>query len=131
MQTHCTNVPTLLGLMTYDSNGTEDSDFGTVALVQQFIPNHGDGWSYTLARLDELAKHAGGAVPEDGSGLRKIVQDAAGNFLSEIRCLGEMTGNLHLGLSSRAEAEAFRPEPITDHDYEAWRDGMQKQLQIS
>jgi maltose alpha-D-glucosyltransferase/alpha-amylase len=128
MQTPCTNVPTLLGLMTYDSNGTDDSDLGTVALVQQFIPNHGDGWSYTLARLDELVRHTGGAVPDGGVALRKVVHDAAEKFLSDIRCLGEMTGNLHLALSSRPEAEAFRPEPITDHDYEAWRAGMQKQL---
>lgn len=127
-QTSCRDVPLLLGLMTYDSNGSEGRNCGTVALVQQFITNHGDGWSYTLARLDDLVKRTGGAASVGGADLRKVVHDVAGNFLSEIGCLGEMTANLHLALSSRPEAEAFRQEPITDHDYEAWRAGMQKQL---
>lgn len=127
-QTSCTDVPPLLGLMTYDSDGAEDRHPATVALVQRFVLNHGDGWSYTLTRLDELVERTGGAATDRGADLRKVVHDIAENFLSEIRRLGEMTGNLHIALSSKSEPEAFRPEPITDHDYEDWRVGMQKQL---
>ena len=127
-QTSCTDVPPLLGFMTYDSNDAEDSNPAAVVLVQRFIPNHGDGWSFALTRLDELVTHAAGAARDRGADTRKIVHDVAGNFLSDIRRLGEMTGNLHLALSSRADAESFRPDPITDHDYEEWRGGMQKQL---
>jgi len=128
MQTSCADAPPLLGLMTYDSNDSEGGNPATVALIQRFVPNHGDGWSYTLTRLDELVERIGGASSDRGSDLTKVVRDLAGNFLAEIRRLGEITGNLHRVLSSKTEPEAFRPEPITDHDYEAWRAGMQKQL---
>jgi len=123
-KTLCRDVPPLLGLMTYDEPQAEEGIPGTVVVVQRFIPNIGDGWSYTLARLNELLEQGRGAVRDRGDNLSKAVGDISGAFLGEIHHLGAITGNLHLALSSKTEQEAFRPEPITEADVARWHTKM-------
>lgn len=127
-KTLCKDVPPLLGLMTYDECQTEGGQPGTVVVVQRFIPNSGDGWSYTLSHLNELLEQGRGAVRDRGENLSKAVGDISGAFLGEIHRLGAITGNLHLALSSEAEEEAFCPEPITAADVERWHTKMTHDL---
>jgi len=127
-ETSCTDVPPLLGVMTYDSGLGGDCQPGTLALVERFVPNQGDGWSYVLNALAELMERAGGGDFATESDLKKVVCDVAGNVLGDIRRLGEVTGNLHRALSTPTETDAFRPEQVTSRDCEDWREGMVKQL---
>jgi len=123
-KTTCGDIPPLLGIMTYHDSQAEEAPEGTIGVIQRFIPNKGDGWSYTLAHLDEWLEKAGGT----GQGLAghpsNAVRDMSDAFLEEIRRLGTITGNLHLALASNAEAEAFRPESITALDVERWQRKM-------
>lgn len=127
-QTACADVPRLLGVMMYDSGLAGEGHLGTLSLVEQFVPNHGDGWSYVLRALAELMEQAGGRAFADGSDLAQLVRDVAGNILGDIRRLGEVTGNLHRALSTPTQTEAFCPEQITAHDCEDWRMRMVRQL---
>ena len=129
-QTSYDGVPSLLGSMLYESTLSGDLQVGTLSLVERFVPNRGDGWSYVLTCLDELIEQIGGVTSIRGPELAKTVCDIAGSVLSDIRRLGEVTGNLHLALSSSTEAEAFRSEPITERDCEDWRARMLKQLAL-
>lgn len=130
LTTHTTyrDVPALLGVITYDDGITEETQPATVAVLQRFVPNVGDGWSYTLAHLVTLLDEGVKAVTERGDNLSKAVTEISGPFLAQIRRLGEITGGLHVALASRQEPEAFRPEPITLHDVELWQAGMKKHL---
>ncbi len=123
-KTACGDIPPLLGIMTYRDSQAEEVSEGTIGVIQRFIPNKGDGWSYTLARLDEWLEKSGGT----GSGLvgrpSNDAHDMSHAFLDEIRRLGVITGNLHLALASSLETEAFRPEPITAPDVERWQRKM-------
>ena len=123
-KTTCGDIPPLLGIMTYQDSQAEEAPEGTIGVIQRFIPNKGDGWSYTLAHLDEWLEKAGGT----GQGLAghpsNAVRDMSDAFREEIRRLGTITGNLHLALASNAEAEAFRPESITALDVERWQRKM-------
>lgn len=123
-KTACGDIPPLLGIMTYQDTQAEEVSEGTIGVIQSFIPNQGDGWSYTLARLDELLEKAVGAGPGLVGHPSNDVRDLSDAFLEEIRRLGAITGNLHLALASNAEPEAFRPEPITAPDVERWRRKM-------
>lgn len=127
-QTSCADVPPLLGVMTYDSGLGGDRQVGTLALVERFVPNKGDGWSYVLKALDELMERAGGVAFASASDLMKSVRDIARNVIGDIGRLGEVTGNLHLALATQTGMDAFRPEQITSRDCEDWREGMVKQL---
>lgn len=77
---HFSRVPSFAGSASWKSiNGTYP-----IALAQGYIPNQGDGWSWTLERL------AGGTPSETG--------DQAWSFEAEAR-LGVRTAELHLALS--------------------------------
>ncbi len=127
-QTTCRDVPALLGVMTYDDGMVDNGQPATVAVVQRFVPNVGDGWSYTLAHLKILLGEGGEAVTERGDNLSKAVTEISGLFLEQIRRLGEITGRLHVALASRLEQDAFSPEPINTCDIDRWKDGMTKHL---
>ncbi|MDH4187283.1 MAG: hypothetical protein OEV08_09815 [Nitrospira sp.] len=126
-QTACRDVPALLGVVTYD-DGVADTVPATVAVLQRFVPNHGDGWSYTLAQLGRLLDEGGKTVTARGENVAKVVADISGTFLCELRRLGEITGGVHVALASRQEPEAFCPEPITGQDVERWQAAMVKHL---
>lgn len=128
MHTNCRDVPALLGIMTYDDDVTDETPPATVAVLQRFVPNVGDGWCYTLTHLGKLLEEGGKAVRDRGDNLSKAVAAISGPFLAQLRYLGEITAHLHAALASRQEPEAFRPEPIAMDDIDLWKDGMTKQL---
>jgi maltokinase len=78
------NIPTLEGWAQYLGKPMD----ATLATLQHFVPNAGDGWQLAL---DSLA-----GDPEA--------------FLGRVRRLGEVTGSLHTVLASDASDPAFSPE---------------------
>lgn len=123
-KTTCGDIPPLLGIMTYYDSQAEEVSEGTIGMIQRFIPNKGDGWSYTLASLEQLLEKTRRGGPGLVGHSSIAVLDRPDAFLDEIRHLGVITGNLHLALASNAEPEAFRPEPITVADIERWQRKM-------
>ena len=94
---------------------SEDGTTMTLAIVQAFVPNQGDGWDYTLSYLErhlEALRTLGMEQPED----------VHGGFLALMHTLGERTAELHLALSQTTGNAAFDPEPITPEDMLQWRD---------
>jgi maltose alpha-D-glucosyltransferase/alpha-amylase len=91
-----------------------DSVATTLALLQSFVANQGDGWSFTL---DYLARYfeslrTGPDPPED-------VHAA---YLALIQTLGMRIGELHLALSQRTGDLAFDPVRASERDAAGWRD---------
>jgi len=76
----------------------------TLAILQRYVPNHGDGWAWLGEHLRRLGP-AGAGAPE---------------MVAELRRLGALTGGLHTALASDAADPAFAPEPITATDTDAW-----------
>lgn len=126
--TTCRDVPALLGVMTYDDGHGNEAQPATVAVLQRFVPNGGDGWSYTVAHLESLLDEGCKEGTSRGGAAAKSIVETAGPYLAQVRRLGEITGGLHVALASNREFDAFRPEPITDRDCERWRSGMQRHL---
>jgi maltose alpha-D-glucosyltransferase / alpha-amylase len=88
----------------------------TLALLQGFVSNQGDGWTYTLDYLErylqdkqllEEAEHA-------------ITEGMHDTFMAMIRILGSRTGELHMALCRHSGDPAFDPEPITRDDILSW-----------
>lgn len=88
-------VPALVGWAEYLA---PDGSSAPVAVLQRFVSNQGDGWSYVLGQV-------GGE----------------GDIVSEIADLGRTLGALHLALASRADVPEFAPEPIDREDVEQWQ----------
>lgn len=108
---HYPNCVPVVGSLEYTSaNGVAV----TLALVQAFVANQGDGWSYTLAYLGrflEPLRTAAEAVPPD----------VHGAYLALVHTLGLRTAELHAALARSTGDAAFDPEPLGPDDVEALR----------
>ncbi|HSV60012.1 MAG TPA: maltose alpha-D-glucosyltransferase [Variovorax sp.] len=104
------SVP-VLGAIEYEA---QDGGLSTLGLLQAYVPNQGDGWSYTL---DYLERHL--AEQRDADGAPKA--DPHGAFLALVRILGARTGELHNALAMRTGNTDFDPEPMRVEELEAVR----------
>lgn len=99
------SAPRLEGSLTYRA---PDGRTATLGLLENWIANSGDGWSYVVTRLQQAAR--------EGSGFEELAPDM---FL-----LGSATADFHAALASDPNSAAFAPEPVTSADVDAWRSGL-------
>jgi maltose alpha-D-glucosyltransferase / alpha-amylase len=84
----------------------------TLALLQAYVPNQGDGWNHTVEYLERFleGQRASGAAGRDH-----------GIYLPLMQTLGTRTGELHRALATRTGNAAFDPEPVTERDLAQWK----------
>ncbi len=87
----------------------------TLALVQSYVANQGDGWEYTLGYLERFLEdtrvaQAAGPAP-----------NVHGGYLALAATLGQRTAQLHQALARHTGDAAFDPEPVTPQDVAAFR----------
>ena len=117
---HFPRVAPFLGALTIHPSQAEPT---VVGMLQQLVPNEGDGWQWTL---DELARFyesvAALPAPEDEGQPASFLTDpdipedvaaAASFYLSAAALLGQRTAELHLALATETDDAAFRTEPFT------------------
>ena len=116
-----TGTPALLG--TLERVG-DDGSVTALGVLSAYVPNQGDGWSFTqdyLRRtLQEFAAASG--EPEE---------DPHGFILELIGRLGRQTAEMHRALSPESAADpAFAPEPIGSEDIAGWHRYVAEQADI-
>jgi maltose alpha-D-glucosyltransferase/alpha-amylase len=111
---HC--VP-LAGAIEYVPQGAEPS---TIALLQGYVANQGDGWSYTLAYLERALETP---APVEGLDSRSV----HGAYLALMQTLATRTAELHRAFAIRSGDPAFEPEPLTAQDVEAWKSKVREE----
>jgi len=99
-------VPALVGWAEY--HGTDGSS-APVGVLQRFVPNQGDGWSYVLTKV----LSSGFWVLGDEGPRQELADSLAG--------LGRTLAELHLALASRPDVPDFAPEPIGPDDIGQWQ----------
>ena len=104
-QANFRSAPKLEGSLTYRAS---DGRTATLGLLEDWIENSGDGWSYVVTQLERAAR--------EESGLEELAQDM---FL-----LGTTTADFHAALASDPTSEAFAPALVTSADVQAWRSGL-------
>ncbi len=118
------NTPAFAGALEYHKNGAEPVVIG---LLQQFVANEGDAWSYTLGstgryfervqakrtELQEAPKAPASllqiATQEPPAVLQELI---GGIYLERARLIGKRTAELHLALAG-SEDHKFAPEPFS------------------
>nr|EDZ38449.1 MAG: Probable alpha amylase, catalytic region [Leptospirillum sp. Group II '5-way CG'] len=78
----------------------------TIALLQGFVENQGDGWSFLLGRLEEIRSR--GVLEDNDAGVARIAR--------WIGTLGERTADLHQSLGRDPDHPDFAPAPLTGDD---------------
>jgi maltose alpha-D-glucosyltransferase/alpha-amylase len=112
------NIVPIAGAVEYQG---QDGTTFTLALLQAFIPNQGDGWDYTVNYLVRFLEDRRTSAP--------LPEDAHGAYLALIRTLATRTAELHAALASAPKDPVFAPEPITAADLKIWKESVLAQLE--
>ncbi len=110
---HFANCAPLAGVLEYIAN---DGQTRLLAMLQAYVANQGDGWTYSLEYLRRHLEQyrttpAGDALPPN-------VHEA---YLTLIRVLALRTAELHRALAAPTKDAAFSPQPLTRADMDAYR----------
>lgn len=107
------NAAPLAGALEYED---EEGNVIALAMLQGFIGNQGDAWTYTQDYLKRFL--------DDCLQQPEMVREAGENvhtlYLLSATTLGRRTGELHRALALTTGDPAFDPEPITAADLETW-----------
>jgi len=101
------NTPHVLGSMTYTRHPTGQF---SLAVLQEFVPNDGDAWHYTLVQFAHFL-----AAAQQAEGSAPALEDRwFGAYLADAEELGRTTAGMHLALASDAQHSDFAPEPWSE-----------------
>ncbi len=107
----------VLGAIEYEA---KDGTVSTLGLLQAYVPNQGDGWSYTL---DYLERYMAELRDVDGATARA---DPHGAFLALVRILGQRTAELHNALATPTGNSDFDPKPMSVQELDAVRNAVRE-----
>jgi maltose alpha-D-glucosyltransferase/alpha-amylase len=109
---HFANSVPVAGAVEYTA---KDGKSTMLAVLQGYVENQGDAWTYTVDYLKRFFDQFGtqGEKPLPAA-------EAHGGYLTLMHTLGRRTGELHLALALRTGDPAFDPEPIQPADLTAW-----------
>jgi maltose alpha-D-glucosyltransferase/alpha-amylase len=93
----------------------------TLALLQAFVMNQGDGWDYTLNYLTRFLEERRTDVA--------MAEDVHGAYLELVKTLATRTAELHRALATPTSDEAFSPEKIREEDIARWRLGIREEAE--
>jgi maltose alpha-D-glucosyltransferase/alpha-amylase len=112
-----TGIGALMGDVVYASpNGLHM----TVAVVQRFVENQGDGFRWSIDQLGRLFENQAMETEDDHSGL-----EAYENF---IRIAGRRLGQMHAILAQESDNPDFAPQSATAETLNAWGERLRGQL---
>ena len=110
---HFANCAPLAGVLEYIAN---DGQTRLLAMLQAYVANQGDGWTYSLEYLRRhLEQYRTTPV---GDALPVNAHEA---YLTLIRVLAVRTAELHRALARPTSDAAFSPQPLTPADIDAYR----------
>ncbi|HXV08536.1 MAG TPA: maltose alpha-D-glucosyltransferase, partial [Burkholderiales bacterium] len=96
----------------------------TLALLQAYVENQGDAWSYTL---DYLARF----LEQRRTATESAAADVHGVYLALMHTLGTRTAELHHALAQRTGDPLFDPEATTASDLAAWTNRVRDEIGAS
>jgi maltose alpha-D-glucosyltransferase/alpha-amylase len=120
-----THTPAVAGWLAYRSARDDPAALG---ILQEFVPNEGDVWEYTLDEVSAYYERAASAkAPAPvaaGTSTAEVLEasrqpppplaaEMVGSYLDIARLLGRRTAELHRALATAGEDPAFKPEPFT------------------
>lgn len=114
------HTPAVVGTLEYRAHNGEIYSAG---ILQEFVANQGDAWSYTL---DCLAVFYGQALQ---STLDR--PELLGVYAGSAKLLGIRTAEMHAALSSSTGEPDFVPEPFSPRDAQKLADEIETQARTS
>ena len=110
---HYRNCAPLAGVLEYTGN---DGEPRLLALLQAYVANQGDGWTYSLEYLRRHLEEHRTAPATDA-----LPTNAHEAYLNLIRVLAVRTAELHTALATTTRRCRFDPQPLTPADFDGYR----------
>ena len=101
-----------------------DGTTATLAILQGYVENQGDGWTYTVEHLERF-------LEEQRSAKDPAAADVHAAYLALVQTLGLRTAELHCALAAPTEDPAFAPEPIEARDVAMWKQRVQDEARMT
>ncbi|WP_299436621.1 maltose alpha-D-glucosyltransferase [uncultured Rhodospira sp.] len=118
------NTPALLGSVEMTAT---DGTPTALAVLQRFIRNQGDGWSYTQDYLGRYLEDAALAI-QAGAPAEDDAEEADHSlFLGLAHTMGLRVAELHRALAIETDDPAFRAEPVAPDDRRLWLDQVKEE----
>jgi maltose alpha-D-glucosyltransferase / alpha-amylase len=116
------HIAPVLGAVEHHQPG--EAEPATLVVLQKFIDNQGDLWTVILEHLARLQ-----ALPATDEAVQRPVEQVAAEFhLNRMALLGRRVGEMHRALCHASGDPAFDPEPVARADVEAWKAGVERDL---
>jgi maltose alpha-D-glucosyltransferase/alpha-amylase len=118
------NCVPVAGAVEYQANeggeGGAPAQLSTLMLLQQYVPNQGDGWSHTLAYLERFleSRRSISETLDDP----KVAADVHGAYLALMQTLATRTAELHKAFATPSGDPAFEPEALLADDVSQWKE---------
>ncbi|HVY05325.1 MAG TPA: maltose alpha-D-glucosyltransferase [Burkholderiales bacterium] len=112
------HVAPLLGAVEY--RGVDGEEPVTLAVLQKFVRNQGDAWTWTLEYLDRMLSQ-----PQEAA------DSPQGFHVPQMRLLGERIAGLHRALAQETGDPAFDPVAMTEKDLASWRERTTAHFELS
>ncbi len=129
---HFEHIPAYLGDL------HRESDSATVAFLQAFARNQGDGWAWTLEELGRYYESVVGCPAPSSLGVAAALdgpndlppeaREHAGLYLDAAYLLGRRTAELHLALATPTSDVAFAAEPFSGEELATERERIEQQV---
>jgi len=139
-RTDFSNIAPVAGGISLKKTGRADT---SIALLQSYVPNEGDGWEHALRELQgfcnrvqkqgrepaeewfqDQERFPGARIPNEGITL-------LGAYLEAVEKLGRRTAELHRALCPKGRDRTFAPEPMRSEDVEAMAENFTRKAQRS
>ena len=131
------HVPPFAGSIQYEPR--DNAEPSTLAMLQGWVANEGDGWKWTLEELEryfetcaplqfpeELRAQLDHPVALSEKPTLQLTRDHVGIYLDSATTLGARTAELHLALASATDDPAFAPDPMTADDLRTLLEDLQQ-----
>ena len=118
-KTSFTNIASVRGHLEYVSTSGATICLG---ILQDFVPNRGDAWQFTLSDLSGFHERAKSSqlIPVTHSSVFRPNEEpppengkVIGEYIDWAVLLGQRTAELHLALASALDEPSFAPEPFS------------------
>ncbi len=97
-----------------------DGDRAVLAILQGYVENQGDAWSYTRAYLDRFLTRSLVASPN----ANLTDSEIHASYCLLMNNLGQRIAELHAALAAARGDSAFEPEPIAPEEPAAWASAL-------
>jgi maltose alpha-D-glucosyltransferase/alpha-amylase len=103
----------------------ENGQVITLGILQEFIDNQNDAWTFTLNYLERYEDSCLISAHNPERPERKEEQASHNMYLTMMKTLGQRIGQMHKALAAETDDPDFKPEIISTEEWQKWSEKIE------